>query len=113
MATMNCLPAPTNVYLDIANITVIIVLDTYHIVVVLYYSDSVRSNVCTDVVLFGAVCSVYCCCFVLCVVVASRVSCVRRGGGPISCCGTEAQSVIRSPNLPGVARDGYRVLLVW
>ena len=76
--------------------------------VVLYYSDSVRSIVCTDVVLFGAVCFV-CCCFVLCVVVASRVSCVRRGGGPISCCGTEAQSVIRSPDLPGVARDGYRV----
>ena len=62
--------------------------------VVLYYSDSVRSIVCTDVVLFGAVCSV-CCCFVLCVVVASRVSCYRRGGGPISCCGMKTQSVVR------------------
>ena len=61
-----------------------------------------------DVVLFGAVCFV-CCCFVLCFVVASRVSCVRRVGGPISCCGMKAQSVIRSPDLPGVARDGYRV----
>ena len=48
-----------------------------------------------DVVLFGAVCFV-CCCLVLCVVVASRVSCVRRGGGPISCCGMKAQSKVRT-----------------
>ena len=55
--------------------------------VVLYYSDSVRSKVCTDLVLFGAVC------FVLCVVVVSRVSCVRRGGGPISYLCMKTQSV--------------------
>ena len=53
----------------------------------IYYSDSVRSIVCTNAMLFG-------CCFVLCVVVASRVSCARRGGGPISCCGTKAQSTL-------------------
>ena len=43
------------------------------------------------------------------VVVASRVLCARRGGGPISCCGMKAQSVIRSRNLLGEVRDGYRV----
>ena len=37
--------------------------------------------------------------------------CVRVSGegGPISCRCAKTQSVIRSPNLPGVAYDGYRV----
>ena len=34
---------------------------------------------------------------------------VSREGGPISCRCVKTQSVIRSPNLPGVAYDGYRV----
>ena len=50
------------------------------------------------------------CCFLIVFFFQNVCVQVCREGGPINCRCAKTQSVIRRPNLPGVAYDGYRVM---